>query len=402
MHVVHENNPAVTITGRWSTRQVSNGVILTISELIEFDEALAGDWFIVECDDNRFELVRENETGTTPANSHMVLKKECEDEPGCTAQEVRMFLNECQWFAGSNLLNGVAPGRFFFEEDGVLIVVNTNWSEEFVGSWEIEVTDMGIIIAIELPEPYHMLSRRWKLYECGEYRVKLISEDYYIVFERDCENDNPFECFASTVNSGHAVLTECDGETDDDRAIFDLTEAFKECDSEIYTVTYYENITAADNADNEITNPTEYQNISNPQTVYARVELGNGRFEVFEITLIVEYCQPDCNEEQVDAYLMECVWIAVNVNGSDDLSVYNFDFKENGDIFITDTVTTEEYTGYWATYQVEEGVKIELANINAPNTSILNDYWYVIDCREDRLEIRNNNEKTVVIERDCN
>ncbi len=400
LHVVHENNPTAVITGIWTTIQLSNGVILNISELTEFDEDLGGDWFITECDDNRFELVREN---TGASNTHIVLKRECDDDLGCTAQEVRMFLNECHWFAGSNLLDGVAPGRFYFEENGVLIVVTANWSHEYVGTWDIELTDIGIIISIELPEPYAMLSRRWKLYECGEHRVKLISEEYYIVFERDCENNNPFDCFVNTTIEGHNILTECDGETDDDRAVFDLTEAFRECiEAEIYTITYYESITAADNADGEIEFPTEYTNISNPQTVYARVELNNGNFEVFEIGLIVEYCNTDCTETQVDAYLLECVWVAVNVNGSDDFSGYEFDFKENGDILILDTATNEDYSGYWATTQTEDGVKIELANINGPNIGVLNGYWLVTDCREDRLELRNNNEVSVVIERDCN
>jgi len=129
--------------------------------------------------------------------------------------------------------------------------------------------------------------------------------------------------------------------------------------------------------------------------------LNSGRFEVFEIQLIVEYCNTDCSETQVDAYLLECVWVAVNVNGSDDLSGYRFDFKENGDILILDTATNDEFSGYWATTQTEDGVKIELANINGPNIGVLNGFWLVTDCREDRLVLRNNNEVSVVIERDC-
>jgi hypothetical protein len=404
LQVVHENNPGANITGLWSTRQLDNGVILSISELTEFDEALAGDWFIVECDDDKFELVRENSTGTTPNSSHMLLKKECEEDPGCTGLEMRMFLKECHWFAGSNLIDntGTSNGlRFYFEENGVLLVVSGDWSEEYIGAWQVEVTSTGIILVIELPEPYAQLSRRWKLYECGELRVKLASEDYYIIFERDCENDNPFECFIETAGSGLAVLSECDGETDDDRAIFDLTLAYKECDSDLYAITYHEDITAADTSINEITNPTEYQNLSNPQTVYARVELNSGRYEVFEINLVVEYCQANCTKEQVDTYLLECIWIPVSASGSDDLGDYRIDFKENGDLLIVSTVTNEEFSGYWATTQLEDNVKIELANINGPNIQILNDFWYVIDCREDRLEVRNNNEITVVIERDC-
>ena len=389
-------NATVAITGRWNTVLTDAGLVLKISELTEFDEDLGGEWLIVECDDDRFELERrENATGTN--STHIVIKKECEDDPACTAQEVRMFLNECHWFAGSNLLDNGTVGKFYFEENGVLVVVSPDWSEEYIGTWVLEVTDYGIVIAIELPEPYQALSRRWKLYECGEHRVKLISEDNYIIFERDCENDNPFDCFEDV------TLTECDGETDDDSAIFNLTAAFHDCIvTGTHSVKYFESSADATSVVSQIENPSEYANTTNPQTVYARVELNNGNFEIFVIKLEVEYCDTGCTEEQVDTFLKECIWNVVNYNGSNDFIIYDFDFVAGGDIIITDTNTNDEYSGYWATTQVAEGVKIELANINGPNIQALNDFWIVTDCREDRLVLQNNSEVSVVIEQNCN
>ena len=392
-------NATVAITGLWSTNVTDAGLVLSISELTEFDEDLGGNWLIVECDDDRFELVRENATGTTPNSTHIVIKKECEEDPGCTAQEVRMFLNECHWFGGSNLIDTGAtpPGKFYFLENGVLVVVNPNLNEEFVGTWDVELTDAGIILVIELPEPYNELSRRWKLFECGDHRVKLISGDHYIIFERDCENDNPFDCFENV------TLTECDGETDDDSAIFDLTAAYHECIvSGTHTVKYFESSSDAASLVNQIENPSEYANTTNPQTVYVRVGLNNGNFEVFEIQLIVEYCQPDCTEEQVDAYLLECIWNVVNFNGDDHLINYDLDFTDGEGINITEVNTNDAFTGFWSTSQTNDGVLVQFANINGPNIQVISGDWIVVECRTDRLKLENNSGDFIVIEQNCN
>ena len=106
------------ITGNWNTSETDAGVVLTISDLSEFDEDLSGDWLIKECEDDRFKLLRENAAGEEP--TRVVLKQRCEEEPDCGPQELRMALKECRWFSGSNLFGAGDLGQFHFGEDGIL------------------------------------------------------------------------------------------------------------------------------------------------------------------------------------------------------------------------------------------------------------------------------------------
>lgn len=391
--IVNENSTGVAnITGIWRTSVTDAGIVLSISELTEFDEDLGGDWLIVQCHHNKFELIRENATVTD--NTRIVLKQECEDHLGCSAQEVRSFLRECQWFAGSNLFANVPSGVFHFLNDHVLVVANSVTNEEIVGHWDIELTYQEITLVIDLPPPYDIISKRWKISECGEHRIKMINGDNYLVFEKDC----PYQCFENT------TLTECDGETDDDSAIFDLTAAFADCVlTAVHSFTYYESSEDAANGLNQIEVPTEYANTSNPQTVYLKVEnINNGNFQLFEIQLHVEYCNTDCTELEVDSYLLECVWNVVDFNGSDDLSGYDLDFNNDQGITITDMNINDAFTGFWSTSQTNDGVLIQFANINGPNIQAINGDWIVTDCGSDRLVLHNNSGVTIVLEQDCN
>lgn len=378
--------------GIWDTILTDAGVVLNIRDLTSLVNMVGGNWLIVECDDDRFELVKQ----ATSANEavHIVIEQECEDDLGCSSQEVRNFLKECQWLAGSNLFDNVPAGAFHFLDDHVLKVINSNTNEVIVGFWDVELTDEGIILLIDLPEPYGIISKRWKVYECGEHRVKLINEDDYIVFEREC----PFECFEDV------TLTECDGETDDNSAIFDLTAPFENCVvTAIHSLTYHESANDAANALNQIEVPTEYANTSNPQTVYLKVEnINNGNFELFEIKLEVEACTPNCTELEVDGYLLECVWNVVNFNGDDHLINYDLDFNAEQGIAITDTVTTDTFEGFWSTSQTNDGVLIQLANISGPNIQAISGDWIVTDCDSDRLKLENNLGDFFVIEQNCN
>lgn len=175
----------IVATGTWNTTLTDAGVVLNIRDLTSLVDLVGGNWLITDCDDDEFELIRE-ETGTNEV-THIVIEQECEDDLDCSAQEVRSFLKECQWFAGSNLFDNVPAGAFYFEDDHVLVVINSSTNEEIVGYWDVELTDEGIMLIIELPEPYDIISKRWKISECGEHRVKMTHEDDYLVFERECD-----------------------------------------------------------------------------------------------------------------------------------------------------------------------------------------------------------------------
>jgi hypothetical protein len=290
-----KNAGEILATGVWNTTSTDVGIVINISELSDLNEELGGDWLVIECDEDEFELVREA-SGVNEV-THMEIEKECEDDLDCSAQEVRNFFKECQWFAGSNLFDDVPEGEFYFEEDHVLVVVNINTNEEIVGTWSVELTDEGIILVIDLPAPYDVISKRWKISECGEHRVKMISGDYYLVFERECDTD--------------------------------------------------------------------------------------------------------CTEQDVDAYLLECVWNVVIFNGDDNLISYDLEFNNIEGITITDTATNETYTGFWSTSQANDGVLIQFANINGPNIQEISGDWIVVSCESGRLELQNNSNVTMVLEQNC-
>jgi len=113
-------------------------------------------------------------------------------------------------------------------------------------------------------------------------------------------------------------------------------------------------------------------------------------------------CNTNCTAEDVDAYLLECVWNVVSYNGSDDLSVYDLDFNSEEGINITDSITSDAFTGFWSTSQTNDGVLVQFANINGPNIQALNGVWIVVDCASDRIKLQNNSGDYFVIEQDCN
>ncbi|MEZ4795828.1 MAG: hypothetical protein R2785_01550 [Flavobacteriaceae bacterium] len=184
--VIFEGN--VITTGRWQTTTTDNGVVVTISELSEYQELFEGDWLIVECEDDYFKLIREESANSDV--TRISIEKECEDDFECTALDIRLFLSECQWFAGSDLFDNVPVGEFHFLDDNVLVVVNTETGNEYTGIWEVELTDEAITLLIDLPAPYDAISKRWKITECAEHRIKMIADDNYLVFERNCSNQS--------------------------------------------------------------------------------------------------------------------------------------------------------------------------------------------------------------------
>jgi len=388
------DNGTIIATGRWQTTLTDAGVVLSISELSGLEDLVGGDWLVVECDDDRFELVQEN-TGTNEVR-HVVIEQECEDDFECSALEVRMFLNQCQWFAGSNLFDGVPAGTFFFNDDHELVVINLETDEEVIGFWDVELTDEGIILVIDLPSPYNTISLRWKITECAEHRVKMINEDNYLVFESDCNTSNPFECYS---NLEYGICDE--GDVFDGIATFNLNEIYPDCNEDNVEVTFHSTEDEAHNNVNHLS--TEYTNTTNSQTIYVRVTLaGTTEYELFIVTLYVEDCSTTngCTEEELDSYLMEseCYWVAVSVDGSNAFDDFAIQFNSNQDLLIEGGGAN--YFGTWSTSgNPNDGIILEISQLEN-NFSVFNGEWLVVECGAERIVlVAGDNE--IVIEREC-
>lgn len=289
--------------GTWELIVTDSAIKLNLqmTELTDFNNNM---WILHEIeDDEEFEI--EFRQGI---NELSFEKYECDDDgnnDNCSEQQVDTYLMECAWVAEFNGNNEFGDFRFYFEENQDLVIHNLVTDEEIVGVWQTSQPDEYVIITISQFEgDFADLNNEWKVIECDDDRIKVIdaeSGDPFVVFERDCEDDNP----------------------------------------------------------------------------------------------------ADCTEQDVDNYLLECIWNVVNFNGSDDLIIFNFDFNEDGTVTIAGDQQT--VTGMWSTTETDGGVKIELSGINAGNIQAVNGQWIVEECAEDRLALEgNNSDNFMVLERDCN
>jgi hypothetical protein len=244
--------------------------------------------------------------------------------------------------------------------------------------------------AIENTEAYETLETQVYLRieaQNGEFQVFNV----YLSTE-ECDL---FQCFQSF----EAVLELCD-EGNDGIETFDLTLVFSNCTPSADVVTYHETLADADAAIDAISNPQQYTNYTNPQTLYARVEIDN-QYEVFPIQIILQNCDgTSCSEADIDTFLVECIWNVVNYNGSDNLMDYNFDFNADGQ---TVTIYNTEITiaAFWSTSQSADGVILEFTNVTGPNIQAVTGSWLVVECNDARIEL-NRGDDIMVLERTCN
>ena len=194
--VIVNGEPTVTEVGQWDILESDNGLELIIEGLQTF-ELLNGSWELLECDGDYLKFT----------NGETILKLHCEDdqEESCSAQEVAMYLQECHWVLGTNLLDNDDSDYFYFNPNGELLISNPYTDFEITGYWEVILTDNGVKLTLEIGEPYNIISSQtWELFECDEDRIKFIFEDDYIVFEQVCEEES--ECNPDEVSN---YLLEC-------------------------------------------------------------------------------------------------------------------------------------------------------------------------------------------------
>lgn len=85
----------------------------------------------------------------------------------------------------------------------------------------------------------------------------------------------------------NSTLIQCDID-EDGKSFFDLTQAdleIKNSNSGLSDITYYENLTDAQTDSNPILNPTNYTNLSNPQTLIAKATNAYNCFNYAQLTL---------------------------------------------------------------------------------------------------------------------
>jgi len=368
---ITEEMATSAIGGAWSLLATDNGLVLTFSELTAFQDSLGGDWLIVECDDDELTIMR--------GNTIIELDQDCYDESEVFNCFDDFELVECA--------NDAGEAEFNLSADTIGLV---NCTASFTASFHTSLADAeNNTGAISNTESYFSIQ--------GEVYLRIVAENgIFEVFTiyLNTEECNLFECFQSF----DAVIVLCD-EGNDGIETFDLTIAFANCTPTADVVTYFETLVDAETGTNPIVNPEAYTNNSVEQTIYLRVEINN-QSAVFPIQLILEDCnQGDCTEEDVDAFLLECIWNVVNYNGSDNLAEYNFDFEStNQTVVIYNNIITIDAT--WSTSQSSDGVIIEFSNVAGPDIQVITGEWLVVECEEGRLELHRGDD-ILVLERNC-
>jgi hypothetical protein len=370
---ITEGETTVAIGGIWALSATDNGLILTFSELTAFQDSLGGEWLIVECNDYRIEIVR--------GDTMIVLEQDCENDEDVFNCFTDFELVEC--------INAVDEAEFNLSANTVGLV---NCTESFIASFHTSVADAeGNLGAISNTESY--FSTQGQVY----LRIEAESGNFEIfTIYLNTEECNLFECFENI------EIVVCDNEDDanDGFVAFNLNSIYANCPEDNIVLTFHVAISDAEAANNALVSP--FVNTTNPQTIYARAELAGDAsiYDIFEVGLIVEDCnQNSCTEGDVDGILTECIWNAVNYNGSDNLMEYNFDFETNSQILViyTDNQTID---ATWSTSQSAAGVIITFSNVAGPNIQAITGEWLVVECEANRLELHREND-ILVLERTC-
>ncbi|RZV65847.1 MAG: hypothetical protein EX254_04560 [Flavobacteriaceae bacterium] len=381
--------------GTWELIQTDAGIKLNLqmNNLTDFNNEL---WQLHEIHDEYGEVKIDFRQGEDRLRFE---KHDCDVNPAvCPEDVVDAILAECYWRAGFNGDDNLAEYEFYFNENDDLVVQHSVNDQEIVGFWNASTNDNGATtMTFEIGQPLSDINGEWTVIECSDERVKMVMGDLYLVFERECESDSPYSC----IENIDLTVAVCDDDVNDGLTEFDLTALLANCANDQLELAYFVSLADAENNVNPIEFP--YTNVTNPQTLYLRASVpGTTDFEVFEVQLIVEDCSTGCTEADVDLFLMECEWFAVDFNGSDDLSIFELDFNDNSNLVITNTTNNETVNGFWATSETADGVWIELDNLNGSNIQALTGTWLVTECSETRLKLENDNNGYVVIERECN
>jgi hypothetical protein len=371
---ITEGDTTVAIGGAWNMSLSNDGLVeVVISDLTAFSDDLEGSWIVIQCDvEGQLTLMRDQIS--------LELNQDCYD-----ASEV------FNCFGDFELVECAGPNNIpvYNLSAGTIGLIDCVGS--FAPSFHSTLLDAeNNTNAIENTEAYETLEAQVYLRieaQNGEFAV-------FNVF-LNTEECNLFECFQSF----DAVIELCD-EGNDGIETFDLTLAFSNCTPSADVVSYHETLMDADSNVNVIANPQEFNNTSNPQTIYVRVEIDN-QFEAFPIQLLLQDCnQAGCSEAQIDAFLVECIWNPVSYNGSDNLSDYNFDFDANGqNVLIYNAQIT--IAAFWSTSQSSDGLILDFGSVSGPNIQAITGLWLVVECNEDRLEL-NRGDDILVLERTCN
>jgi len=370
------------LTGTWDIVIGNTGIFLILDVPGDY-EPIALEWRIVECDDDRLELVHDE--------NELVLEQECWEEPDCSQDDVANYLMSCNLVP---TINGYTSPltTFQFNEDNTLFTMYQG-DLPHNGTWDISSDDQGVFIIITFNglEEYN---GQWHLVECAENEMIFHQGDDELILS--CYV-NPFGCFENEVFE----LVECDS-NGDGIANFNLVEGTigsVECDVEVYE-SFHLTQADADTGTNALPNPENYEG-TDTETVYLRVDATDGTYQVFTVYLNIvnEGCET-CSEEVVDNILQECYWIPTSVAGDDNYNDFVFEFNDNQNFVVEGGGLSG--VGVWMTYGNGENnpTTVEISQLEG-NLQMFNGSWTVVECSETQMIFTLPNGSEMVLDREC-
>lgn len=369
--LLDDNNSTETQIGTWDLMMIASDIFIEFT-LQQGFETLNGQWQIVECEDGQLNLIN--------GSNYINLEQDCDFNTG---NEVF----DC--FSDFEIVECEQPNNIPVYNLNAGTIGLVDCIEPFTASFHETLADAETNVnPIANTEAYGTLVAQVYLRieaENGNFEVFTV----YL----NTIGCNYFECFENR------VIEVCDDDINDGFVAFDLNLIYANCPEDNVVVTFHVANSDAEAANNALASP--FVNTTNPQTLYARIELAGDAsiYEVFEVLLRVEDCEESCSEEDVDTSLTQCIWNAVNYNGSDNLMIYNLDFESNSQIVV---IYTDELTidATWTTSQSNEGVIISFSNVAGPNIQAITGEWLVVECEENRLELYRGDD-ILVLERTC-
>lgn len=368
-------NGNVVQEGNWSVE--SNPAGLTLNIDIQF-ENLAGTWQIIECDDDRLKLVREDD--------YVNLERDCENDVNpfeCYEEEPDYILEECDddndGFAVFNIYEAVpdcdsnATLSISFHTTASGAETNTDILEGAT-AYTNTTNQQTVYVRVALFDNPDVFFK---------YPVVLVVED--------C-SAGVFDCFDDF------ELAEC--ANPNGVAEFNLTAntiGLIDCPYS-FTATFHETVADAEAGVAPIANTESY--VSGSGEVYLRVVSETGSFEVFTIFLYVDDCsQNDCTEGDVDGILAECTWVPVSYNGDDNLINWVLDFEANSQVVVMSNGETT-VSAIYSTSGSADGVIVTFENVAGPEIQALSGSWLVVECSAEVLQLQNG-DVNIVLERTC-
>jgi|GEM_PF-1758802 len=216
----------------------------------------------------------------------------CGDTSACDMGSVRDYLVSCSQVP---TLNDFTPSFTTFEfYDSNELFTMYELDLPHSGTWDIAMIDGEIKIFINF-NGLENFNGEYSIVDCSENTLVLQQGDDTLILTKQCNNGGSvIDCMTST----DAQLTACDNGAPG-FATFDLTSVFANCiDPQVHSLSYFMSLADAETNSNQISMPSSFTNISNPQTIYVRLEIeGTSVQEIFEIELLVEDCE--CNNPGV-------------------------------------------------------------------------------------------------------